>query len=223
MTDTLRFSYGALKHRPRQQWQLDLEQRPPAELVRELERLGFAALYINRRAYPDSGAGLIRSLGELGYTDKIPSELGGQVVVLLRPSANPEMPLARGPTPGTGWYFTPDDDRAEQRWAYGPASLVYHNPFDRPLAVRAAVTVSAPARRTLTITLNEVVLQAAPLDDAARRIDLGMILLAPGRNTLRLTSNRAPLRLSDERFGLRDFSLHGIEWTIDEAAHDRGR
>ncbi len=223
VTDTLRFSYGALKYRPRQQWQLDLEQLPPAELVQELERLGFAALYLNRRAYPDSGAGLIQSLGELGYTDKIPSELGGQIVVLLRPSANPEMPLARAPTPGAGWYFTPEDDQAEQRWAYGPASLVYHNPFDRPLAVRAAVTVSAPARRKLTITLNEVVLQTAPLDDAPHRIDLGTILLAPGRNTLRLTSNRAPLRLSDERFGLRDFSLHGIEWVIDEQAGAQGR
>ena len=50
-TEHLRFSYGAPKTRARSRWQRELENVPPAELVRRLEEHGFAALYQIGRAH----------------------------------------------------------------------------------------------------------------------------------------------------------------------------
>ncbi len=214
VTDTLRFSYGALKHRPRQQWQLDAERMPPAELVRALEKWGFSALYLNRDGYADRGEALLRALHDLGYTEKIEGALGKQITIPLRPHASPTPPLALQPNLGSGWYYADTPLNTEQpRWAHGNAVLIYHNPFDRPLLVRAALILSSQSARNLTVMSETQTVATEPLLSTPRRIELGDIWLKPGRNNLRLNTDRPAERVTHERFGLRALALHAIEWT----------
>ena len=58
-------------------------------MVRRLERLGFAALYLNRRGFEDRGQALLAALAKAGYDRQIHGPLGTQVVVLLRPAPVP--------------------------------------------------------------------------------------------------------------------------------------
>ncbi len=148
-THTLRFSYGALKFRPRVRWQQEVETLPPAELARRLERLGFAALYVNRRGFEDSADTLLRGLAAAGYEERIVSPLGSQVVVRLRPSATAELPLASTFTYGRGW-----QNRTVNgvRWAFEPASLLYYNPLPHPVRVALTVQVHAPDSRLVTLS-----------------------------------------------------------------------
>jgi hypothetical protein len=58
----LHFSYGDDKGRGREDWQFQAERLPPDQLVRALKDYGFAAIYVNRKAYPDRAQGLLEGL-----------------------------------------------------------------------------------------------------------------------------------------------------------------
>lgn len=93
----LKFSFGSDKGRSREKWQMELAQaRSMGDFVSKLERYGFAGLYVNRKAFPDGGAGILRALSEIGYNDVIMSPKGDLFCVVLKPSPNPELPVAYG-------------------------------------------------------------------------------------------------------------------------------
>jgi len=83
----LRYSYGSMKGRERERWQLALQglmfegatldqqgQRVVfnaanfSRAVSELKKLGFSAIYINRNGFPDRAKGLEDAILELGYS-----------------------------------------------------------------------------------------------------------------------------------------------------------
>jgi hypothetical protein len=212
-TETLRFSYGSLKYRPRQEWQFDAEKMPPEKLAQALERWGFSALYINRKGYADRGESLLKGFADLGYTERIESERGNQIAIMLRPSDRPGQPLAHQPTWGSGWYFPDKTTPAGPRWAHGPATLLYYNPLDRPLLARARVTVSGQGPRQLTIRLEGETVFDGRIDEAPQAITLGELWLKPGRNTFRFSTDRPAERIHHERYGVRAFALHDIVWS----------
>jgi hypothetical protein len=51
MTDTLHWSYGAIKRRETDMWQRDVEGQPPHELLQRIVVAGFDALFIDGRGY----------------------------------------------------------------------------------------------------------------------------------------------------------------------------
>lgn len=67
-TETLRFSFGSVKGRPQSDWQLALNDMPLEDLIAEVRRRGFSALYLKRAAFPDGGARLLEELRALGMT-----------------------------------------------------------------------------------------------------------------------------------------------------------
>ena len=64
----LRYSFGSMKGRPREDWQKDLGKMAFKDAVAEIKNKGFAAIYINRNGFPDRGKALEDSLLEMGYT-----------------------------------------------------------------------------------------------------------------------------------------------------------
>ena len=63
----LRWSYGAMRGRPVDEWQSEVSSKPPSEMVKLLALQGFAGIYIDRFGYPDKGkiieSGLSQVLG----------------------------------------------------------------------------------------------------------------------------------------------------------------
>ena len=64
----LRYSFGSMKGRPREDWQKELGKMAFKDAVAEMKNKGFAAIYINRNGFPDRGKALEDSLLEMGYT-----------------------------------------------------------------------------------------------------------------------------------------------------------
>jgi len=83
----LRYSFGSMKGREREKWQLALQglmfqgatlnqesqtiqfnTGNVSRVVDELKKIGFAAIYINRNGFPDRAKGLEEALLELGYS-----------------------------------------------------------------------------------------------------------------------------------------------------------
>lgn len=60
--ETLRFSHGDVKGRANSGWKFQVGSLPVPQMVAELKAKGFAAIYLNRKGYPD---GAQRLLGEL--------------------------------------------------------------------------------------------------------------------------------------------------------------
>lgn len=89
----LRYSFGSDKGRPRERWQHELAAYSFNEVVQRLENYGFAAIYLNRSAFPDKGEGLIKSLQQMGRTEMITNDRD-LVCVFLKPSTQPMMPDA---------------------------------------------------------------------------------------------------------------------------------
>jgi hypothetical protein len=192
-TSSLRFSYGGGKFRSRSRWQRDLESVPPAELVRALERYGFAALYLNRKGFKDGGVGLLSDLEKLGYRRVIESPRKEQVVVLLNPARDAELPFGRSLTFGEGWYLQPATHGDETvRWSHGPAVLTYFNPHDTPQEVVLHFRLCAGSTRTARLMHRGRVLAALPLTLQAQDFPPVRVRLHPGVNRFDLVSDRPP-------------------------------
>jgi len=72
-THHLRFSFGSVKGRAREQWQHDLEKMSLPDAIAEVKRRGFSALYVSRVGYPDGARELEQNLLTLGYNEEIQS------------------------------------------------------------------------------------------------------------------------------------------------------
>lgn len=205
-SSTLRFSYGATKTRASSRWQSELDGRPIKEVVARLERHGFAALYINRKGYPDNAESLIGELTALGYTRRLDGPLGAQVVVFLHPAENPRPPLAESLTFGLGWHLQPD---AGTRWAYEDAALSYHNPYEQTAHFDLQLTVVAATPRTLILTRNgeDEPLASIEAGPEPRIVALPEVWMEPGVNCFTLRASKPAIRQGQGRNQLRSFGL----------------
>ncbi len=79
----LRFSFGSQKGREREAWQKEIASMPIEKVAAELERRGFAAIYLNRRGFTDGGKSIEDSLRELGYNRPLIRSPAGDLDCIL--------------------------------------------------------------------------------------------------------------------------------------------
>lgn len=201
-TTTIRFTFGARKHRARSQWQRDFESLPPERLVPALEQAGFAGIYLNRRAYLDRGEGLLAALRAQGRAEVIEGRAREQVVVRLKSVDTIRMPIALEPTFGLGWN-PPEPDRQGVRWSTGDASIAYYNPSADPLPARIRFDLAAVGPRQARLALNGEEILRVFVHEDPQVVDLPAVELAPGLNRLDFTTDEPATRQGRERNRLR--------------------
>jgi phosphoglycerol transferase len=204
VTETLRFSYGAAKFRARSRWQRDLENVPTATLVRRLEAFGFAALYVNRKGFPDRAEKLLGELAALGYVRRIEGPQRQQVVVLLKPSAVPKLPMGRTLTFGRGWHPRSDNG---MRWANDDAVLSYYNPFKQPITVSLTLNLVGVTPRDVTFEHGGRPIKTVRVGTVPVPLEVSQFVLPPGVNRFALRSREGAVRVSEGRYQLRTFGV----------------
>jgi len=90
----LRFSYGSDKGRPQDAWQRRVESLEPAPMAEALERMGFAGIVVNRKAYPDGAQELREALAAAGRLEAWESPDRDFLFVRLTPEPSPQPPDA---------------------------------------------------------------------------------------------------------------------------------
>ena len=203
-TQTLRFSYGSPRQRARGGWQRDLRNAPASSLVPALEASGFAALYLNRKAFEDRGDALLRQLAALGYDRRIDSRDREQVAVLLQPSPQPRLPLGRRLTVGLGWKIRPDDGAP---WSYDDGALSFFNPYPNPITVELQLTLTSRRHRRLTLELDGTPLRDVDIPADTTRVVVPSLALAHGVHRFHLRSREAPGERDDAPNEVRAFKL----------------
>lgn len=88
----LRFSYGADKARPRDAWQRRVEALEPGAMAEALERIGFAGIVVNRKAYPEGAQELRNALAAAGRLEAWESADRDFLFVRLMPNPAPQPP-----------------------------------------------------------------------------------------------------------------------------------
>lgn len=116
-SDNLRFSYGTHKGRPRETWQLYVEQLAPAEMATYLGAHGFDALLLNRRGLPNEGKELESALQTLALK-RVAESADHEMVVYKLDKTGTRLPdeetlVALGAAFPWGW-----EHDATSRWAW---------------------------------------------------------------------------------------------------------
>lgn len=200
-TTTLRFAHGALAGSTAQFWSAHAASLPIRDLVRELEQAGFAALLIDRRAYPENAADLIRGLQAAGYPAAALPGRPELSLIRLHPSAQPALPdLTRmdiqplwDPSVAPralslhaleGWFAAETADGRHWRWAGSQATLGIANETGAPhtLVLSGNVQTVSPGRLVLRLNGVEVrrydfAREPVKLDGLELRVPAGPSLL----------------------------------------------
>ena len=79
----LRFSFGTMKGRERDQWQHQMAALPLKKQVQEIKDRGFAAIYLNRNGLPDRGKALEETLRQMGYKTPPLSNASGELACFI--------------------------------------------------------------------------------------------------------------------------------------------
>lgn len=183
-TSSLRYSYGSDKGRAEENWQLDVERRPAPEMVAALEKIGFSAVYINRKGYADNGDALIAALQGAGRSVDLESPAGDLAYVRLTPAAHPILPESP-PYFVTGWYAEEGSPPGDT-WHYsnGNAELILSNPSSAPQAVTISFQLASPSPRTVEVWEGNKVLYKSPYLNM-QHVDCSIsLVLKPGTTTL---------------------------------------
>jgi phosphoglycerol transferase len=198
-TKHLRFSFGSVQGRTREKWQQDIPSLPVEQSVKELERYGFAGLYINRKAFEDGGERVLKELEKAGRSRRIEDEAREQVCLMLNPSPNPDLPhsdmaaqIALTSRWTLGPYTVPNVGIRPALWACNPTSSLYFvSEQPEPAFFRMIGKVGVASARQVDIEYGGEVIwkwQFAPGE--CKTLDL-RLLARPGRNYVYFRTDRA--------------------------------
>jgi hypothetical protein len=183
-TRNLHYSYGDDKGRGRDEWQFLVESLPASEMIGDLEKFGFAAVYINRKGYDDRGASLIEALKTAGRSHLIESSARDLVCIFLNPSRNPVAPPP-APTFKKGWY--PEERNGQgDVWhcSKGDAELVLHNDSPSTRTTRIAFELASPSPRTVELRQNAALLYRSPILTPEKIVRSIVLQIPSGLTTL---------------------------------------
>ena len=218
-SDSLRWSFGAMRTRLPEDWGGAVLDRPADEVAAAAAAAGFGAVYVDTHGYADGGAQTIASLSALlGGPPALRSRDGRLVLFHLGP-VGARLDRALGPArrAATGDAllrpvrqrlaegFNPANPPVPWRTARGRAQVEFHNPLDLPRRIRWRTLLRTAGPGISTVTLR------GP-GGFSRRFRTGsveatsvtlVLTLPPGTSRLHLTSD-AP----DERGDPDDVRLY---------------
>jgi phosphoglycerol transferase len=202
----LRWSYGAMKGRLADDWQVDLLARPLDDVVERLALVGFAGITVDREAWADEGRDIERRLSELLQAPGVPSPNGRYAFFDLGPFAA----TLRARLDAQSW-----TQRREAAWH--PTLIAWRgcgtetdpdNGVRRcPLGAEIELRNTASEPRRVVVDAELVPADEQPIDLSLAGTDLSMdfelgatprsfertIVLPPGKTALRFAAgNRHP-------------------------------
>ena len=220
-TKTLRFSFGSVKGRTREDWQKEVTSLPLDQAVKELERYGFAGLYINRMGYEDHAEGAIKELAKCGRSELIEDEAHDLVCVVLNPSLHPAWPHSDDAAQivyKRGWALDEVGGDGSHTWvAGGNSSLYFVNDQPQGRYFRLTAMIGTMSARRVAMQLDGKTLWSELFDATqGRQVDL-RLYARPGRNYLHFTTEREPEPLPGDPYSLRQaervINLQIVKWS----------
>jgi tetratricopeptide (TPR) repeat protein len=203
----LRFSFGSVKGRTREDWQKEVTSLPLDQAVKEFERYGFAGLCFNRKAYEDRAEGTLQELAKCGRSERIEDEAREWVCVVLNPSPHPAWPHSDDAAQivfKRGWVLDAfDSDGSHILAAGGNSSLYFMNDHPQSCDFHLTAMMGAMSARRVAVQFDGKTLWSEQFEaKQTRPVDL-RLHARPGRNYLRFTTDRDPEPLPEDPYSVR--------------------
>lgn len=147
-SDKLRWSYGAIKGRSSDAWQLSTTALPTVEMIQTISAAGFAGVYIDRNGYPDHGAQIEADISALAETPPLISkqerfvyfDLAKYRAKLIEGKVDQEKALYPLLTYWRGKFY-PVDSPTAHRWCKTTGDLEIENRLNRDRKASIEFTV----------------------------------------------------------------------------------
>jgi phosphoglycerol transferase len=197
-TKTLRFSYGAIRGRTREDWQGEAEKLPAGQMIDELERFGFSAIYLNRACYTDRGEDLLKTFAAQGRNVILEDDRHEQVCVGLQPSSHPELPHTEDRAQITfhsGW--TANKPTASEQWSSGNATLSFFNEQRQPASYSVRCLVASYSPRSVTMLMNGKVIWSAQIGANQAVALVTVVEAGHGNNVIEFTTDAGAVQTKD--------------------------
>jgi phosphoglycerol transferase len=195
-TKTLRFSYGHIRGRQREAWQHEVARLPAAQMVAELEKYGFGAIYLCRKGYQDNGESLLKQIIEAGRTNLIEDEIKEQVCIRLQPAAQPQKPATDALAlliPRAGWTATERTTGGVRRWSAGNARLDFFNPARAGTPYSLKCQIGSPTARLVVIRHGGREIWRGQLAAGQMAVVDAVVEAAKGNNVLEFLTDTPPI------------------------------
>lgn len=145
-SNSLRWSYGAMKGREADYWQKSVSCKPPEEMVEILSLAGFSGIYVDSYGYSDSGSKLISNFSKTLMIDPLKSENGrlyffdmtlynNQLKSRLTAEEEFGKKIVSTSFFGEGFYSPEHDHDRYWRWSLNKSSLYLTNPYDHDINI----------------------------------------------------------------------------------------
>jgi hypothetical protein len=197
---TTNFSYGLLAGEKALRWEKWIAGRPAGEMCEALEKAGYAAIYLHKKAYLDAGAALRKQLLALGLNQIV--DAGDHLVFELKPSPAPVLPDVNAEWLGdtwtgsptspdelhlyaeTGWFPAERNSSELWRWAGENATLAIWNPANRPITVTMEFIASTIEPGELTALLDDRKIWQVAAGQIPKGVVNLKLTLQPGTNRI---------------------------------------
>ena len=185
----LRWSYGAMKGRPGDDWQRLVASLPLEDMLKTLSQTGFDGIYIDSYGFEDGGSKLLSNITQILETKPLVSDnrrlyffdmIGYNKRIEANSPEKIRIPIASK----SGWYSIEDWSGTSTRWMQADATLMVISSENRT-ATMSLDTQSFYRNRTLEVSSGGTL--AAQVVVPTSFLNVTMPLhLAKGANTVRL-------------------------------------
>lgn len=205
---TLRFSYGSDKGRTRERWQREAEQLGPPGLIPLLERYGFSAVLLNKKAYVDRATSLVQAFRTAGRGN-ILAESRDFIAIEVKAARQPILP----PEFDSHWFPLEAGPHENWRWSDGDATIILHNNESsaRQVQIKFALVVSHSQQVAIVAPSGQLYAASLAPGDPPHPVQLAFSI-PPGSTALRFDTDRSgqlpgnddPRKLA---FSVRNFTI----------------
>lgn len=182
----LNFSYGSNKGRGDSDWQYEIENSSPDQMINLLEKYGFTILTLTKKGFIDNGEWLIEKLSE---KLNILSESNDFIAFELKPLLSESEPIISF---SEAW----SQDEITHRWAMkSKANINIRNFNEESRTVNINFEIFSIKNSYIKIYHNNTIIKELELNVGDRfKVELENLKLIKGKNTLKIISNRWPVR-----------------------------
>lgn len=140
-SNSLRWSYGAMKGREADYWQRSVSGKPLEEMIETLSLVGYSGIYVDSYGYKDAGSAIISNLSKILMISPLKSENGrlyffdmttynSQLKSRLTAEEEFEIKIVSNCFFGEGFYLLEHNQNLYWRWGSNKAVLYVTNPYE---------------------------------------------------------------------------------------------